>query len=407
MMHPTVARTFVFSSMLGALALSFLLHPAFAQGFNDQANRAVNEPFVGITEDGTAERGLFKIEGTGVSTADIAEAARALLASLDSARRQKISFAVDSTEWRHWANVHRFQREGVSLAEMTAEQRERAYALLRTSLSARGYKTAEDIMRLNQHLGELVNNPAEYNEHLYWFSILGEPSPTAPWGWQIDGHHLIINYFVLGDQVVMTPTFMGSEPVKALSGKYAGTSILEPEQDRGLSLMQSLPADQQRAAMIGQKQGRSSNQTEMLKDNVRLRYQGLRANRMSSAHRDQLLSLIELYVGNMKDGHAKVKMGDARRHIDRTHFAWIGGTDNDAVFYYRIHSPVILIEFDHQGPIALSGPGNVPTRRHIHTVVRTPNGNDYGKDLLRQHYEAHKHDRAHGHTNEAPVKRAK
>jgi hypothetical protein len=25
------------------------------------------------------------------------------------------------------------------------------------------------------------------------------------------------------------------------------------------------------------------------------------------------------------------------------------------------------------------------TRDHIHTIVRTPNGNDYGKDLLRQH----------------------
>jgi hypothetical protein len=25
-------------------------------------------------------------------------------------------------------------------------------------------------------------------------------------------------------------------------------------------------------------------------------------------------------------------------------------------------------------------------------VVRTPNGNDYGKDLLRQHYLAHPHE---------------
>ena len=28
----------------------------------------------------------------------------------------------------------------------------------------------------------------------------------------------------------------------------------------------------------------------------------------------------------------------------------------------------------------------MPIRQHIHAVVRTPNGNDYGKDLLRQHY---------------------
>jgi len=50
---------------------------------------------------------------------------------------------------------------------------------------------------------------------------------------------------------------------------------------------------------------------------------------------------------------------------------------------------VILIEFDHQRPVAI-GRSNA-TRNHIHTVVRTPNGNDYGKDLLRQHHHRHKH----------------
>jgi hypothetical protein len=28
---------------------------------------------------------------------------------------------------------------------------------------------------------------------------------------------------------------------------------------------------------------------------------------------------------------------------------------------------------------------------HIHVVVRTPNGNDYGKDLLRLHYQQSAH----------------
>ena len=62
----------------------------------------------------------------------------------------------------------------------------------------------------------------------------------------------------------------------------------------------------------------------------------------------------------------------------------------DGVFYYRIQSPVILIEFDHQ-PAVIPGFPPGPTRNHIHTVVRTPNGNDYGKDLLRQHYAQHPH----------------
>jgi hypothetical protein len=34
---------------------------------------------------------------------------------------------------------------------------------------------------------------------------------------------------------------------------------------------------------------------------------------------------------------------------------------------------------------------------HVHSVVRTPNGNDYGKDLLRLHYEKHKGNPNHVH----------
>ena len=104
--------------------------------------------------------------------------------------------------------------------------------------------------------------------------------------------------------------------------------------------------------------------------------------------------MIGLFVGNMDDGHARVKMEEVRKHLAATRFAWIGGSKPDSVFYYRIHSPVVLIEFDHQLPVGIrhlvENP-RVPFRDHIHIVVRTPNGNDYGKDLLRQHYEKHPH----------------
>jgi hypothetical protein len=83
-------------------------------------------------------------------------------------------------------------------------------------------------------------------------------------------------------------------------------------------------------------------------------------------------------------------MSEVRTYLGETYFGWIGDADPDSVFYYRIHSPVILIEFDHQTPVALEGPRE-PGRAHIHSVVRTPNGNDYGKDLLRLHYQQHRH----------------
>jgi hypothetical protein len=30
-----------------------------------------------------------------------------------------------------------------------------------------------------------------------------------------------------------------------------------------------------------------------------------------------------------------------------------------------------------------------PARFHVHTIVREPNGNDYAKDMLAQHYSLH------------------
>ena len=86
----------------------------------------------------------------------------------------------------------------------------------------------------------------------------------------------------------------------------------------------------------------------------------------------------------MRDGHAGLKMDEVKQHLGQTYFSWMGGCEDDSVFYYRIHSPIILVEFDHQAGIAFDN--DYPTREHIHTVVRTPNGNDYGLDLLRQHH---------------------
>ena len=234
----------------------------------------------------------------------------------------------------------------------------------------------------------------ELGEWRYYMTVMGTPSATEPWGWQFDGHHAVINYFVLGDQVVMSPHFAGSEPVTATSGKYEGTSVMQDEQNQGLAFVNALSPEQRAKAILrsGDK-SEDLNLTEAWKDNVVLDYSGLPATALSASQREQLLNLIGLYVGAMDDGHARVKMADVRAHVDRTWFAWVGRTEPGSVFYYRIHSPVVLIAFDHQKPIGtrhLLNP-NTPTVQHIHTVVRTPNGNDYGKDLLRQHYLTHPH----------------
>jgi hypothetical protein len=390
-----LAAVWTSASLMQLSAQGGSLFDRFKQMSMQAEANGLAEPFKGVTTHGTPRPGLFTVKATGVSTAAVQRAADAFLRSLSDTQRHRTTFAVDDSEWRKWMNQHFYVRQGVSFKEMSEPQREAAFALMGAGLSAKGLKLTRDIMKLNHTLAELNNNNfEEYGEWLYHLTVMGTPSATEPWGWQLDGHHAIVNYFVLGDQVVMTPLFVGSEPVIATSGKYAGTKILQEEQDRGLAMMMSLDPGQRQKAVIEPVKTRNNNLTEAFKDNTVIPYAGIGGDELTAAQRRQLLDLIALYVHNMDDGHARVQMQDVERHLAETRFAWVGGTDPGSVFYYRIHSPVILIEFDHQRTANLrhltSNP-EVPQRQHIHVVVRTPNGNDYGKDLLRQHLALHTH----------------
>ncbi len=378
-----------------ALAAIFVVSQVDAQQrsprrgrFDAQIKAALAEPYRGIYYLDVPPADLFPIQKTGVSTEPVRQSAKAFLASLSKEDRKKTVFPVDDIEWRKWDNRHFYVRQGVGFDKMTKGQRELAFNLLRTSLSARGLKQTQDIMKLNGTLAELTQRFDEYGQWLYWITIMGEPSATKPWGWQLDGHHVVINYFVLGDQVVMSPVFMGSEPVKAESGKFKGTIVSQAEQNKGLAFINALNKAQRTKAIVANEKRPTNTVAESFKDNQVLDYIGIKCNELDKMQKEQLLDLINVYVGNMAKGHAKVKLTEVKKHLDGTYFGWMGGTDKDSVFYYRIQSPVILIEFDHQRPVALNR-SSIPTRQHTHTVVRTPNGNDYGKDLLRQHYKLH------------------
>ncbi|MDE0716045.1 MAG: DUF3500 domain-containing protein [Gammaproteobacteria bacterium] len=363
--------------------------------FMREAAQAMGEPFRGLTTSDGLIEGLFEVRETGVSTAPVLEAANAFLATLNPAQLSRLHFGIEDLEWRHWSNVDVgiFSRRGVSLEEMDEEQKAAAWNLLDQSLSAAGAEKTRSIMRTDHRLLELNGDPISFGEEKYYFTFMGMPSESEPWGWQLDGHHLIINYFVLGDQVVMTPAFWGGEPVRTEAGRYAGNVILQGEQDQGLALMQSLSPEQQANATIDPVKNGSDMAAGANQDNLVLGPEGIRATELDSAQQLALLGVIREYVGNLRDPHAEVTMEEIGEHLDDTWFGWRGAPEDDAVFYYRIQSPIILIEFDHQSPVGTlqkNQPG-VPTRDHIHTVVRTPNGNDYGKDLLAQHLAAEPH----------------
>ncbi len=355
---------------------------------------ALKLPYQGIFTGIDSIENLFPVKATNVTTAPIVEAAVAFLEILTTDQYDKTTFPIDDEEWRKWCNVDNgiYDRQGVSLKEMTEEQKKLAFGLMQASLSAKGLQLSKDIMKTDQTLKELNNGSEDYDEELYFFTVMGKPSMTEPWGWQLDGHHLVINYFVLGDQVVMSPVFMGGEPIITTTGKYKGNTLFQDEQNLGLAFMQSLSDEQQAVATISSEKKGDSNVAAAFKDNLTLPYQGIQVSSLSEARKAALLNLIDQYISNIREGHQQIKMEEVISQIDNTWFCWIGETTEDAIFYYRIHSPVVLIEFDHQKVVGVpNADKEKPSRNHIHTVVRTPNGNDYGKDLLRQHLEDHHH----------------
>ena len=314
--------------------------PPLLSNLVEFADRAVAEPFVGITTDGVVRPGLFPLGTTGVSTSPMVDAAGAFLASLGPEQRAAVGFPIGSDNWRRWCNVHIYlMRHGLLLEDLDPAQRAAALELLRASMSARGFEDVRNVMRFNELLASITGSPDEYGEWAFFLSIFGTPSADEPWGWQLDGHHLNLHCFVLGDQVVMTPALLGSEPCLAEFGPYAGTRMFGDEEDRGLAVVRSLTDEQARRAVLYTSVMSTDVPPERsvpidgqmmacaFQDNRRLAYEGLRADEMTSGQRGLLRQVIDAYVRRVRDGHAELQMDEVAKHFDETHSAgWAAPT---------------------------------------------------------------------------------
>jgi hypothetical protein len=244
-------------------------------------------------------------------------------------------------------------------------------------------------------------------EWSYTFCLYGEPSTSEPWGWQLFGHHLVLNCFVLGEQMVLTPAFWGAEPNYADHGPFKGIHLFQDEERAGLTLMRSFSAEQQKRAIIYHSmmggdlpEGRRHFADNLhlggaFQDNRVVPYEGLKGGELSSVQRRDLMDLVGKYIATLPAGPREARMAEIEWHLADTHFCWIGDFSETSPFYYRVQSPVIFIEFDHHAGVFLTN--ERPEKFHVHTIVRTPNGNDYGIDLLRMHYKHAPHHHHHHH----------
>jgi hypothetical protein len=207
--------------------------------------------------------------------------------------------------------------------------------------------------------------------------------------------------------MTLTPTFMGAEPKYADAGKYAGLVAFEDEERLGLEFARNLSAEQKAKAIFSDSllpdrlpPGRHQGFDGLMlaarqKNNAIIPYEGVRGAELDPRQRQALLDLTQCYLSTLPPGPLAARMSDVERHFAETHFCWAGGLGDESPFYYRIQSPVVMIEFDHQNGVVLNNPE--PQKFHVHTIVHTPNGNDFGMDLLRLHYETSPHHQAAHH----------
>ena len=367
------------------------------------------EPFRGVTTDGHVIPDLFALRPEGAPTLAMIEAVNALMSRLSPEQKKSCCFPVDSNQWRHWQNTELYvENYGLRLDEVPQSLRDAVMNVLRASMSQHGYELSRDVMRLNQFLGDIVGGPAVLGEWSYIFCLFGEPSASEPWGWQFFGHHLVLNCFVIGEQMVLTPAFWGAEPNYADHGPFKGIRLFQDEERAGLTLMRSFSAEQQQRAIVYHSmmggdlpEGRRHFADNLhlggaFQDNRVVPYEGLKGTELSSVQQRDLMDLVDKYLMSLPPGPRSARISEVERHMADTHFCWIGGFSETSPFYYRVQSPVIFIEFDHHAGVFLTN--ERPEKFHVHTIVRTPNGNDYGIDLLRLHY---KHAPHHHHHHDA------
>lgn len=342
---------------------------------------------------GKVRQGLFDLADEGNPIQDIVSAANETLALMTEKQRTKTCYHVDATEWRTWSNPEILMSDkGVRLDELTPALRNSTLRVLQTTLSPEGYDKAVGAMRINHFLGELVDSPAIMNEFSYNFVVFGAPSIDRPWGFSFYGHHLCLNIFLYKQQIVASPWFTGAEPNYIDQGPYKGTRILQREEDLGLHLMQSLDSEKQAKAQVFKlmkdpkmPKGRWNDDDQRhlcgaYRDNRVIPYEGILVSEDMTGEQQNLVSdILHEYLLYLPKTARKIRLDQARSWYHETYFCWIGEFGDDDPFYFRIQSPVIIVEFDHHSGVFLAN--DQPAKFHIHTLLRTPNGGDYGMAL--------------------------
>lgn len=364
----------------------------FLQELLDDWNALLDEPFAGVTSDGTVRDGLYALPEHGADDSALVDAAERMLAVLSDAERAAIRLPLDAKEWRAWSNPEFvFHRVGVRLEDLDDAQVDAILALVEASLSPEGFARVREAMELNGFLGEVTDLPTILNDRSYWVALYGDPTGGGPWGWQLFGHHVAVNFVTVDGRHVAAPVFIGAEPALAADQQV---EIFVEREELALALARSLTEEQRASAVVYASVLDPKMPPDRLhpaderhvagafRDNRLIPYEGISAYDLDDDQWQLVRALIEDSLLLLHGDQRALTLADFDEHRDETWFAWYGATNGTQPFYFRIQSPVIVAELDHHAGVWLNN--RVPQRFHVHSTLRLPNGNDYGRAYIAQ-----------------------
>jgi hypothetical protein len=302
---------------------------------------------------------------------------------LTAEQREAAIYPLSSEERLNWHYVPR-PRKGLSFKEMDGSQQKFAHALISSGLSSRGYAKAMAIMGLEAILREMERPAWRFvrDSDLYYVTVFATPSDESPWGWRVEGHHLSLNFLIVGGrEVAPAPNFFGSNPAQVPEGyRLSGLRILAQEEDLARQLVISMKAEQRGRTIIDPVA--PPDIVTRAEKRVKLDTPiGIPLSEMKAKQKKIALDLLSEYLHRVPEDVAYTRMNQIEKEgTSSIHFAWAGSEEHGSPHYYRLHGPSFLVEYDNTQNNA----------NHIHTVWRDLR-NDWGEDLLGDHYiESHR-----------------
>ncbi len=299
----------------------------------------------------------------------VAGAAQAFLDLLDRDQAGAAVLPFDDAGRRAWAYTP-MQRPGVSLAGLDRRQTKAAHRLLAALLPLPAYARAVTIMGLDEVLDRIEGYRGDRRHSQdYWISLFGWPRQDS-WGVRFEGHHVSVHATILQREVRLTPLFLGANPAVVADHGRPVLAPLGPEEQLGFELLHALSAEQRAIAVISDQAPADIVSRNLPRLAGPSPTDGVALDSLTGPAASCAEALLELYLGRFPAGS---RPPDPRAAM----FAWAGAREPGAGHYYRIAGPRLLIELDNTQNQA----------NHVHTVWRDWT-NDFGGDLLKQHYDA-------------------